>query len=203
MNSALSGLYGISDIILTPKETIYTQVQEAIKGGMRIFQYRDKISDDNDIIEIIYHLMDICAKSNVLFVLNDRVELAIRLQCPALHIGKDDGDIQVIRKNFTGILGVSSYNDIARAKELQKQGVDYVAFGSIFHSPTKPNAKCVGVEILSQARKELHIPICAIGGISKDNISLLKNANMFAVISALWNGDMYKNARALCQNTSL
>lgn len=203
MNSALSGLYGISDIILTPKETIYTQVQEAIKGGMRIFQYRDKISDDNDIIEIIYHLMDICAKSNVLFVLNDRAELAIRLQCPALHIGKDDGDIQVIRKNFTGILGVSSYNDIARAKELQKQGVDYVAFGSIFHSPTKPNAKCVGVEILSQARKELHIPICAIGGISKDNISLLKNANMFAVISALWNGDVYKNARALCQNTSL
>lgn len=203
MNSALSGLYGISDIILTPKETIYTQVQEAIKGGMRIFQYRDKISDDNDIIEIIYHLMDICAKSNVLFVLNDRAELAIRLQCPALHIGKDDGDIQVIRKNFTGILGVSSYNDIARAKELQKQGVDYVAFGSIFYSPTKPNAKCVGVEILSQARKELHIPICAIGGISKDNISLLKNTNMFAVISALWNGDVYENARALCQNTSL
>ena len=203
MNSALSGLYGISDTTLTPKETICTQVQEAIKGGMRIFQYRDKISDDNDIIEIIYHLMDICAKSNVLFVLNDRVELAIRLRCPALHIGKDDGDIQVIRKNFTGILGASSYSDITRAKELQKQGIDYVAFGSIFHSSTKPNAKCVGAEILSQAKKELHIPICAIGGISKDNISLLKNANMFAVISALWNGDVYKNARDLCQNTSL
>lgn len=202
MNTTLSGLYGISDSILTPKETIYHQVQEAIKGGMKIFQFRDKTSDDNDIIEIIYQLMGICAISNVLFVLNDRVELAIKLKCPALHIGKDDGDIQVIRKHFKGILGASSYGDLARAKDLEKQGVDYVAFGAIFPSNTKPSAKCIGVEILSQARKNLTIPICAIGGISNNNIKLLKNADIFAVISALWNGDICQNGKDLCKNAN-
>lgn len=207
MNSALKGLYGISDNILTPRESICAQVQEAIKGGMRIFQFRDKTSDDSDIVEIIYQLMDICATSNVLFVLNDRVELAISLKCPALHIGKDDGDIQSIRKHFKGILGVSSYGDLARAKILEKNGADYIAFGAMFPSSTKPNTKCVGMEILSCARESLSIPICAIGGISKDNIKLLKNADMFAVISALWNGSILhnenacRNAKDLCKNT--
>lgn len=200
MNSMLSGLYGISDTNLTPKERICAQVQEAIKGGMKIFQFRDKISYDNDIIEIIYQLMDICAKANVLFVLNDRVTLAIRLKCPALHIGKNDGDIDTIRKNFKGILGVSSYGDLARAKKMEEKGVDYVAFGPIFPSPTKPNVQCIGTDILLQAREALHIPICAIGGISNNNIKLLKNADMFAVISSLWNENIYQNARDLCKN---
>lgn len=193
----LNGLYGISDEILTPFSTLIYQVQEAIAGGMKIFQFRDKKSVDKDIIEIIQHLMDICAKSGVLFVLNDRTELAINLNVPALHIGKDDGNLQSIRKRFKGILGVSSYGDLKRAQKAQSSGADYVAFGAMFPSRTKPNAPCVGVDILREAREKLCIPICAIGGISKDNIKLLKNANMCAVISSLWDTNPRENAEIL------
>lgn len=196
-DKVLSGVYGISDEILTPFSTLTHQVQEAIAGGMKIFQFRDKNSLDNDIIEIVQHLMDICVKSNVLFVLNDRVELAITLGVPALHIGESDGDLPLIRKRFKGILGVSSYGDLARAQKIESSGADYVAFGAMFPSPTKPNAPRVGIEILQQAREALEIPICAIGGISKDNIRMLKNADMCAVISSLWNGDPRENAESL------
>lgn len=194
---ALCGLYGISDEILTPFDTLAEQVREAIAGGMKIFQFRDKKALDKDIIEIIQHLMGICANSGVLFVLNDRVELGIRLNVPAIHIGKDDGDLPYIRKHFGGIIGVSSYGDIQRAHNAQSQGADYVAFGAIFPSPTKPNAPCVGTEILQHAREVLSIPICAIGGISKDNIRLLKNADMCAVISSLWDRNPRHNAEIL------
>lgn len=196
----LAGLYGISDEKLTPFSTLITQVQEAIAGGMKIFQFRDKNSLDKDIIEIIKHLMNICASSNVLFVLNDRIELAIKLGVPGLHIGKDDGNLASVRKRFKGILGVSSYGDISRAKEAQSQGADYVAFGAIFPSLTKPNAVCIGTEILTEAKAVLDIPICAIGGISKDNIQLLKNADMSAVISSLWNGNPRQNAQNLAES---
>ena len=196
-DKVLSGVYGISDEILTPFSTLAHQVQEAIAGGMKIFQFRDKNSLDKDIIEIVQHLMDICVKSNVLFVLNDRVELAIALGVPALHIGESDGDLPLIRKRFKGILGVSSYGDLARAQKMESSGADYVAFGAMFPSPTKPNAPWVGVEILQRAREALEIPICAIGGISRDNIRMLKNADMCAVISSLWNGDPRENAESL------
>lgn len=196
----LAGLYGISDEKLTPSNTLITQVQEAIAGGIKIFQFRDKNSLDKDIIEIIKHLMHICATSNVLFVLNDRIDLAIRLGVPGLHIGKDDGNLALVRKRFKGILGVSSYGDISRAKEAQSQGADYVAFGSIFPSLTKPNAVCIGAEILAEAKALLDIPICAIGGISKDNIKVLKNADMSAVINSLWNGNPRQNAQNLAES---
>lgn len=196
-DKVLSGVYGISDEILTPFSTLAHQVQEAIAGGMKIFQFRDKNSLDKDIIEIVQHLMDICVKSNVLFVLNDRVELAIALGVPALHIGESDGDLPLIRKRFKGILGVSSYGDLARAQKMESSGADYVAFGAMFPSPTKPNAPRVGIEILQRAREALEIPICAIGGISRDNIRMLKNADMCAVISSLWNGDPRENAESL------
>ncbi|WP_394959573.1 thiamine phosphate synthase [uncultured Helicobacter sp.] len=196
-DKVLSGVYGISDEILTPFSTLAHQVQEAIAGGMKIFQFRDKNSLDKDIIEIVQHLMDICVKSNVLFVLNDRVELAIALGVPALHIGESDGDLPLIRKRFKGILGVSSYGDLARAQKMESSGADYVAFGAMFPSPTKPNAPWVGIEILQRAREALEIPICAIGGISRDNIRMLKNADMCAVISSLWNGDPRENAESL------
>lgn len=193
----LSGLYGISDEILTPFSTLSHQVQEAIAGGMKIFQFRDKNSPDKDIVEIILHLMELCAKSDVLFVLNDRIDLAIALGVPALHIGKDDGDLRFVRKRFGGILGVSSYGDLARAQRAESSGADYVAFGAMFPSPTKPKALCVGAEILQRAEESLKIPICAIGGISKENIRVLKNADMCAVISALWNGNPRENAEIL------
>ena len=153
---------------------------------MRIFQLRDKSHSDEWLYPIAKELLKLCERYNALFVLNDRLDLALRLNAPALHIGKDDGEFAAVRERFSGILGASSYGDLQRAKILESLGADYVAFGAFFPSPTKPNATAAPLELLPQAKQTLKIPICAIGGISTQNIYLLKNADMCAVISSLW-----------------
>lgn len=183
---ALQGIYAISDEILTPYEILSQCVESALKAGVRIFQLRDKSHSDEWLYPIAKKLLKLCERYNALFVLNDRLDLALKLQTPALHIGKDDGEFSRVRERFSGILGASSYGDLQRAKILESLGADYVAFGAFFPSPTKPNAKPAPLEILTQAQQTLKIPICAIGGISTQNIHLLKNADMCAVISSLW-----------------
>lgn len=183
----LKGLYGISDTTLTPQKTIIEQLQKAIVGGLRIFQYRDKHSKDSDIVGLVSELQSICDSNNVLFILNDRYELAIKLRLSGLHLGKEEVDtLKDIRKEFHGIIGVSCYDSIKLALTFQDMSVDYVAFGSMFASKTKINATPCPLHVLEQAKRQVKIPICAIGGICASNISKLTNCDMVAVISSLW-----------------
>ncbi|HHB94187.1 MAG TPA: thiamine phosphate synthase, partial [Campylobacterales bacterium] len=161
----LRGLYVITDDRLTPEESMYFMVEEALKGGAKIVQLRDKTSSNETIKKEAQALQKLCKSYNALFVLNDKIEIAIALKLDALHIGKSDHHrFKEIREQFNGIIGVSCYGDIALAKEMQNMGADYVAFGSFYLSPTKPNANIVPLEIISQAREELNVPVCAIGG---------------------------------------
>lgn len=197
----LQGIYAISDEILTPYEILPQYLESALKGGIRIFQLRDKSHSDSWLYPVAKELMELCEQYNALFVINDRLDLALRLDAPALHLGKDDGEISLARARFKGILGASSYADLQRAKNLESLGVDYVAFGAFFPSPTKPNAPLAPLEILESAKAALKIPICAIGGISIHNIILLKNADMCAVISALWQCESHNVSLEIrCQN---
>ena len=186
MPQKLQGIYAISDESLTPYAILPKCVESALKAGVRIFQLRDKSHSDAWLYPIAKELLGLCERYGALFVLNDRLELALRLNAPALHIGRDDGEFARVRERFGGILGASSYGDLHRAKILESLGADYVAFGAFFPSATKPNATPAPIEILPQAKQELCIPICAIGGISTHNIHLLKNADIHAVISSLW-----------------
>lgn len=202
-NNALQGIYAISDEILTPYEILPQCLESALKGSVKIFQLRDKSHSDEFLYPVAKELMGLCERYNALFVLNDRLELALRLNVPALHIGKDDGEFAYVRERFSGILGASSYADLQKAKILESLGADYVAFGAFFPSTTKPNATPAPIEILTQAKQELQIPICAIGGISIQNIYLLKNADMCAVISALWqskNQNTQEQIQVICEN---
>lgn len=212
MKHILQGIYAISDEILTPYEILPQCLESALKAGVKIFQLRDKSHSDSWLYPKAKELMALCEKYNALFVMNDRLDLALRLNAPALHLGKDDGAIARARERFKGILGASSYADLQRAKDLESLGVDYVAFGAFFSSLTKPNAPLAPLEILESAKASLNIPICAIGGISTQNIHLLKNADMCAIISALWGckiqdspleikcQNIYNNALALIQS---
>ncbi len=182
----LKGLYGISDNKLTPHNTIFKQLQMAIDGGLRIFQYRDKISSDDNIQSLVKELQDFCSSQNILFILNDRYKLAIKLNLSGLHLGKDEIiNFDSIRNDFKGIIGVSCYNDISMAYDFSQRGADYVAFGSMFESKTKQNAIKCPLNILQEAKKIIQIPICAIGGITRYNVHLLE-CDMIAVISSLW-----------------
>ena len=189
-NTRLKGLYGISDTKLTPTKTLIAQLQKAIQGGLKIFQYRDKDSKDSEIIGLVGELQALCNENNVLFVLNDRYELAIKLGVSGLHLGKDEvSQLLDIRESFKGIIGVSCYDSIELAQRYESAKVDYVAFGSLFPSPTKRDAKPCPLSVLKEAKNTLKIPICGIGGICVDNVSLLKECDMIAVISSLWNID--------------
>lgn len=183
----LQGIYGISDTKLTPTKTLISQLQKAIQGGLKIFQYRDKDSEDSDIIGLIMELQAICDENNVLFVLNDRYELAIKLSVSGLHLGKDEvTKLLSIRESFQGIIGVSCYDNVELAQDYESVGVDYVAFGSLFHSTTKKEATPCALSVLTEAKQKLRIPICGIGGICDSNVFLLKECDMIAVISSLW-----------------
>ncbi|WP_417327269.1 thiamine phosphate synthase [Halarcobacter sp.] len=192
MSVNLNGLYVITDDKLTPKETVLFQIEKALIGGATIVQLRDKISSDEEIENLTLKLQELCRKYNALFVLNDRVELAIKLQCDGLHIGRSDHHrVEEIRKEYKGVLGISCYGDLNLAKSMEEKNVDYVAFGAFFASSTKPNAAVVDKEVIAKAKEELSIPVCVIGGITSDNVKELieKGTDMVAVISDIWQSE--------------
>lgn len=200
MSINLNGLYVITDDKLTPKETVLFQIEKALIGGATIVQLRDKISSDEEIEDLTLKLQELCRKYNALFVLNDRVELAIKLQCDGLHIGRSDHHrVEEIRKEYKGVLGISCYGDLNLAKDMEEKNVDYVAFGAFFASSTKPNAAVVNKEVIAKAKEELSIPICVIGGITSDNVKELieKGTDMVAVISDIWQS---KNIEEKCKS---
>lgn len=195
----LRGLYAITDNTLTPSDTILDQVTKALKGGAKIIQFRDKESSDEYTKTISLKLQKLCEDYDALFVLNDRANIAIELGLSGLHIGRSEYKyIPEIRRRFNGCLGISCYGDVSFAKDVERMGVDYVAFGSFFASKTKPDSELVNLEILSQAKEYLNIPICAIGGINIDNVSSIveHNVDMVAIINDIWNSeDTEKKAR--------
>lgn len=194
--SKLKGLYVITDDHLTPDATLYAQVEDALEGGASIVQLRDKQNNDEIIREKANKLQELCHKYDALFVLNDKVELAYELQCDGLHIGKSDHHrFKEIRENFSGLIGVSCYGDIDLAREFERLGADYVAFGSFYLSATKPKANIVPLNTLSIARNRINIPVCAIGGIESKNIQEIMShkPHMVSLISDIWTHDDVKS----------
>ncbi|MFI3137265.1 MAG: thiamine phosphate synthase [Methylococcaceae bacterium] len=185
----LNGLYAVTDASLTPDETLLTQVTQAILGGARIVQLRDKTRSDVQLFEIALALQRLCAAHNTLFIMNDRLALAQKLNADGLHIGQHDLAFSRVRAEFPNkILGMSCYGNVADALMYQEQGADYVAFGACFNSPTKPLANLISPALLGEAKQRLSIPICAIGGITQSNAPQLlqQGVDMLAVISDLW-----------------
>lgn len=186
----LYGLYGISDYKLTPYTNILQYLESAVSGGLRIFQLRDKIHSDKDIEGLARELQDFCHSKDVLFVINDRYELALKINADGIHLGRDELDcFQDLRNSFNGIIGISCYASIESAMHYEDLGANYVAFGAFFPSLTKPNAITAPITLLKEAKTKCKIPICAIGGINVGNVGLLGDADMIAVISSLWSND--------------
>lgn len=197
----LSGLYIITDEKLTPYENgqIFEKVEKALRGGANIVQLRDKTHSDEFLFFYAQRLKEISHKYNAIFIINDRIELALEIDADGVHLGKEDTDIEKARKALKDkIIGISCYGDLEKAKLMETLSADYVAFGSFYPSPTKPQAKLVDKKILIEAKKILKIPICAIGGITLENAKELieLGADMIAVISDIWKAkEIEKRAR--------
>lgn len=185
--TSLSGLYAITDARLIPEIRFADTVEAALKGGARMIQYRDKTDDHHKRLQQARVVRQLCDRYQALSIINDDLELALASQAHGLHIGRDDGALADIRQRLgkDKIIGVSCYNQLALAHVAQQQGADYIAFGSFFPSPTKPDAQTASLDLLIQARGEIKIPICAIGGITLNNARQLLHAgaDMLAVIS--------------------
>ncbi|MFT5661622.1 MAG: thiamine-phosphate pyrophosphorylase [Sulfurimonas sp.] len=203
LKQKLKGLYVISDDTLTPDETLFAQIEQALLGGASIVQLRDKKNSDDVIKEKIKKLQKLCKEHDAVFVLNDKIDLAIELECDGLHIGKSDHDrFDEIRKNYKGLIGVSCYGDIEMAKDFQKRGADYVAFGSFFTSPTKPNSNIIALEVLKDAKTQLTIPVCAIGGINTKNVIdvIQYKPDMISIVNDIWTASDITSQASLYAN---
>lgn len=190
----LKGIYAITAPNQLPNSELFKCMQEAIKAGICAFQLRDKTHSNSEIKNFCLEANEYCMQHNTLFVLNDRVELALELQLEGLHIGIEDwenDEMQTLRQAFGGIIGISCYNDLDRAINAAKIGFDYLSFGSAFPSKTKPNAKQLDFNLLKKVAS-LKIPRCVLGGIDatrlKNTPEISQNCEMIAASSSIWSG---------------
>ena len=187
----LRGLYAITPDIVDIA-LLVAKVGAAIAGGAQIIQYRNKAAPPALRHKQAAMLSRVCDGGGALFIVNDDVLLARQVGAAGVHLGEDDGD--VARARAAGgeamLIGVSCYDDLARAKRLVAEGADYVAFGSFHASPTKPGARRAEPALLRRA-KALGVPLVAIGGITAENGRALVNAgaDALAVISAVFDHD--------------
>ncbi len=186
----LRGLYAITDETLIPESAFPATVEQALRGGASIIQYRDKSGNEVKRLEQASALRGLCGEHNACLIINDDIRLAKAVDADGVHLGKDDVSIEQARLMLGDdvIIGVSCYNQLQSAIEAQTSGADYVAFGAMFTSPTKPNARSASCELISEAKSLLDIPVCAIGGIDKYNVQRVidSGADMTALISGLF-----------------
>jgi len=197
----LTGLYVIIDTETLNFKGEVDAARKAIDGGAKVIQLRDKQQPKGELLNLAIKLSDLCRKSKVLFIVNDYLDIALASEADGIHIGQDDLPLSVIRNELPvdSIIGLSASTP-ALARKAESEGADYVAVGAIFPSPTKLKAKVVGLERLRQIRKAISIPIVAIGGINRQNISevMAAGADAAAVISAvLSQKDMQSASRQL------
>ena len=186
----LRGLYA-----LTPEAPdVERKVRLALEGGVALLQYRSKARNRAQAAAVVRLAKDF----GVPVIINDDVELALELDADGAHLGRDDGDLSAARQRLGGrMLGASCYNQLELAHAAVRAGADYVAFGSVFASPTKPHAVRAPLDLFAKARS-LGVPLAAIGGITlaKAPSLIAAGAELLAVISDLFDApDIRSRAR--------
>ena len=185
----LSGLYAVTPDLDDTTELL-RRVGQALQGGLRLLQYRNKPAAAALRREQAGALLALCRAQSVPLVINDDLQLALEIGADGAHLGREDGDLATARAALGPgkLLGISCYDDIGRAREARRIGADYVAFGSFFASPTKPAAVRAPLTLLGAAKAGLGLPVCAIGGITLQNAPQLiaAGADLLAVITDLF-----------------
>lgn len=187
----LRGLYAITDSTLLAGKFL-SYVEAALEGGVALLQYRDKSSDEARRLREAEALRDLCERYKTQLIINDDAELAARLNV-GVHLGQTDGPLSPIRAllGSKAIIGSTCHDQLALAGQAAKEGASYVAFGRFFNSSTKPGAPSCSLELLDDAKHTLHLPVCAIGGVTLDNAAPLvaHGVDLLAVVHGLFGAE--------------
>jgi len=193
----VSGLYVIIDSEVLRERNHLEAARQVISGGARIIQLRDKLKAKGDLLPIARQLKALCSASEVLFIINDQLDVALDCDADGLHLGQDDLPIPAARRLLPAgkLLGCSAAT-VEEAITAQAEGADYIAVGAVYPTPSKEGVEVVGLKRLRQIREAVLLPLVAIGGITRQNVAEVTaaGADSVAVISAVLGADSPEEA---------
>ena len=182
-------LYAVTDRHGLNGQTLYEQVEEALKGGATFIQLREKDLTEEEFLEEAKKIQQLCKKYRVPFIINDNVKLAKEIDADGVHVGQSDMEALDVRAQLgeDKIIGVSA-RTVEQALLAEKHGADYLGVGAVFQTGTKTDAREVEHSVLKEICTKVDIPVVAIGGITQDNVKELSGSgiNGVAVISAIF-----------------
>ena len=185
LDQRIQGLYGI-----TPNNNLNIALieREIAEHQVNILQYRHKTNDDQLKLNEAQQLLDLCLTHNTLFIVNDDINLCEKVGADGVHLGQNDTPIKTAREQLgeKAIIGMSCYNQLQLAFEAEEMGANYVAFGALFNSISKPTASYCPLSVIKSAKEQIKLPIVGIGGITFENKKLAFAAGCDAV--AMLNG---------------
>jgi len=189
---SIKGLY-----VVTPDmqevDLLCAKVRAALDGGASLVEYRNKSADNQLRLRQSTALLVLCRAYGVPLIINDHLDLCVKIDADGLHLGATDCDWAVARRLIgpQKLLGASCYNQLDLARKAQADGASYVAFGACFSSDAKPNQVTAPLSLFQEAKKELGIPLVAIGGITLQNApSVLEaGADALAVVTDVFLDD--------------
>lgn len=175
-------------LVTTPTENLLATVEAALMGGLRLVQYRDKNTDDRDRILLAQQLKDLCHRYGALFLVNDRVDLALAVDADGVHLGQQDLPIATARALLgpQRIIGRSTTNPEQMAAAIA-EGADYIGVGPVYATPTKPDRAAAGLDYVRYAADHATVPWYAIGGIDGENLAdvVAAGAARVAIVRAI------------------
>lgn len=177
-------IYLVTDEKSCKGKDFYSCIEEAIESGVKIVQLREKNLSSKDFYEKALKVKEICKNYEVLFIINDRLDIAQAVEADGVHLGQSDMPIEKAREILKDkfLIGATARN-IEEAKKAELLGADYIGSGAIFGTSTKDNAKKLEIEDLKKIVNSVKIPVFAIGGININNVSMLKNIGLQGVCS--------------------
>ncbi|MGQ9711882.1 MAG: thiamine phosphate synthase [Desulfotomaculales bacterium] len=195
-------LYLVAGTRDVPGRDLAAVVREAAAGGATVFQLREKEGATRDIVRLAAELREVTRQCGMLFIVNDRVDIAAAVDADGVHLGQDDLPVRAARRvlGWDRIIGVSTHS-LVQACRAEEEGADYIGVGPVHPTRTKPDYPVVGLELVRQVAARVRIPFFAIGGIKETNVRdvLAAGARRVAVVSALTAApDIAAAARALC-----
>lgn len=176
-------LYGIIDLGYVERDDAARIVKQMIEGGVDLIQVRGKTTSIEELVELSRELHELTATSGTPLIVNDYAEVARCAPVEGVHVGQDDDAIEIVRERVgRDILVGKSTHSLAQARAAQREGADYIGFGPIFATPTKPDYMPIGLENIRRAHEEVNLPIFCIGGINIDNLQSVIDAGAKRVV---------------------